>query len=407
MLVEEADYLLALYRWIVLTGEVPRAQDWLRREEWPRPDYVIDVFGSWERFLGAAEIAELAAAGASARRRGGPAHHRRPRGAARARARARGGPPAPDGDGATAPGGGRGRARRARRPRRAARLPARAGRGARRRRRSAPRRAPAGDGGGRPGRPAAGRLGAVARGPRGARGRARGPFARTRRGAAVRARGAARGRCPRRPHVRGSPSARRGGRRARAVAGGDREEPPADGRGAAGAPPRGPGTCATRRRRPLRPPIAVPPAARRPRRARAPRPARPALRRSRGLRVIARPAATGLGLTGASVSEAARSRKPHLVRGHARRRAPELGPHVALGSGSGAGFIARIYLHFADGSGRSPAKGPTSATSRRHLPDTDRRRRAAAQRRLRRAPGQRTAHAARAPRSRWQRCASR
>jgi hypothetical protein len=56
LLVEEADYLLALYRWIVLTGEVPRAQDWLRREDWPHPDYVIDVFGSWERFLGAAEI---------------------------------------------------------------------------------------------------------------------------------------------------------------------------------------------------------------------------------------------------------------------------------------------------------------------------------------------------------------
>jgi hypothetical protein len=40
----------------VLTGEVPRAQDWLRREEWPHPDYVIDVFGSWEKFLQHAEI---------------------------------------------------------------------------------------------------------------------------------------------------------------------------------------------------------------------------------------------------------------------------------------------------------------------------------------------------------------
>jgi predicted nucleic acid-binding Zn-ribbon protein len=56
LLVEEADYLHALYRWIVLTGEVPRAQDWLRREEWPHPDYVIDVFGSWEKFLQHAEI---------------------------------------------------------------------------------------------------------------------------------------------------------------------------------------------------------------------------------------------------------------------------------------------------------------------------------------------------------------
>jgi hypothetical protein len=56
LLVEEADYLLALYRWIVLTGEVPRAQDWLRREDWPHPDYVLDVFGSWERFLTAADV---------------------------------------------------------------------------------------------------------------------------------------------------------------------------------------------------------------------------------------------------------------------------------------------------------------------------------------------------------------
>jgi hypothetical protein len=56
LLVEEADYLLALYRWIVLTGDVPRAQDWLRREEWPHPDYVIDVYGSWEKFLQHAEI---------------------------------------------------------------------------------------------------------------------------------------------------------------------------------------------------------------------------------------------------------------------------------------------------------------------------------------------------------------
>jgi hypothetical protein len=56
LLVEEADYLLALYRWIVLTGDVPRAQDWLRREEWPHPDYVVDVYGSWEKFLQHAEI---------------------------------------------------------------------------------------------------------------------------------------------------------------------------------------------------------------------------------------------------------------------------------------------------------------------------------------------------------------
>lgn len=51
MLVEEVDYVYQLYRWIILTGEVPKAQEWLKKEPWPHPDYVIDVFGSWEKFL--------------------------------------------------------------------------------------------------------------------------------------------------------------------------------------------------------------------------------------------------------------------------------------------------------------------------------------------------------------------
>jgi hypothetical protein len=51
LLVEEVDYVYQLYRWLVLTGEVPKAQEWLKKEPWPHPDYVIDVFGSWEKFL--------------------------------------------------------------------------------------------------------------------------------------------------------------------------------------------------------------------------------------------------------------------------------------------------------------------------------------------------------------------
>lgn len=50
-LVEEADHLLHLYRWIILTGDVPRAQDWLKREDWPHPDHIIEVFGNWQKFL--------------------------------------------------------------------------------------------------------------------------------------------------------------------------------------------------------------------------------------------------------------------------------------------------------------------------------------------------------------------
>ncbi len=57
-LVEEADHLLHLYRWILLTGEVPRAQDWLKREDWPHPDHVIDVFGSWPKFLAHAGVTD-------------------------------------------------------------------------------------------------------------------------------------------------------------------------------------------------------------------------------------------------------------------------------------------------------------------------------------------------------------
>src|SRR4051812_8004164 len=56
LLIEEADHLGHLYRWIVLAGEVPRAQDWLRREDWPHPDDVIHVFGSWEKFLQHAQV---------------------------------------------------------------------------------------------------------------------------------------------------------------------------------------------------------------------------------------------------------------------------------------------------------------------------------------------------------------
>ncbi|WP_372789447.1 hypothetical protein [Paraconexibacter sp.] len=56
LLVEEVDYVHQLYRWLILTGEVPKAQEWLKKEPWPHPDYVIDVFGSWEKFLAHAGI---------------------------------------------------------------------------------------------------------------------------------------------------------------------------------------------------------------------------------------------------------------------------------------------------------------------------------------------------------------
>jgi hypothetical protein len=47
----------------------------------------------------------------------------------------------------------------------------------------------------------------------------------------------------------------------------------------------------------------------------------------------------------------------------------ELGAHIGLGSGSGAGFVARIYLHVADGGDGLP-RGITVGVVGRHLPDT-------------------------------------
>jgi hypothetical protein len=81
-------------------------------------------------------------------------------------------------------------------------------------------------------------------------------------------------------------------------------------------------------------------------------------------------AAEDLGLTWRqNVSELARSRKPHAYSVTHDGERLELGPHVALGSGSGAGFIARIYLHVADGSGDIP-RGLYVGHVGRHLPDT-------------------------------------
>jgi len=47
-----------------------------------------------------------------------------------------------------------------------------------------------------------------------------------------------------------------------------------------------------------------------------------------------------------------------------------VGPHIGLGSGSGAQFIARIYLHVADGSDPDVPRGIYVAVVGRHLPDT-------------------------------------
>ncbi|MDQ3090512.1 MAG: hypothetical protein M3R46_02390, partial [Actinomycetota bacterium] len=69
------------------------------------------------------------------------------------------------------------------------------------------------------------------------------------------------------------------------------------------------------------------------------------------------------------VSDTARSRKPHAYAVTHEGQRLDLGPHVAVGSGSGAGYIARIYLAVEDGAGTLP-RGLYVGHVGRHLPDT-------------------------------------
>ena len=55
---EEADMLYHLFRWTLLQGKVPTARDWLPREDMPHPDAVAEVFGSWQKFLDHSQLAD-------------------------------------------------------------------------------------------------------------------------------------------------------------------------------------------------------------------------------------------------------------------------------------------------------------------------------------------------------------
>jgi hypothetical protein len=43
-----AEIIAEMYRWTALTGTPPTERDWLRDKQWPHPDVVVDVFGSWD-----------------------------------------------------------------------------------------------------------------------------------------------------------------------------------------------------------------------------------------------------------------------------------------------------------------------------------------------------------------------
>jgi hypothetical protein len=43
-----AEIIAEMYRWTALTGQPPTEREWLRDKQWPHPDVVMDLFGSWD-----------------------------------------------------------------------------------------------------------------------------------------------------------------------------------------------------------------------------------------------------------------------------------------------------------------------------------------------------------------------
>src|SRR3954452_8747800 len=43
-----AEIIAEMYRWTALTGSPPSEGDWLRDKQWPHPDVVVELFGSWD-----------------------------------------------------------------------------------------------------------------------------------------------------------------------------------------------------------------------------------------------------------------------------------------------------------------------------------------------------------------------
>jgi HNH endonuclease len=43
-----AEIIAEMFRWTALTGQPPTEKEWLRDKQWPHPDVVVDLFGSWD-----------------------------------------------------------------------------------------------------------------------------------------------------------------------------------------------------------------------------------------------------------------------------------------------------------------------------------------------------------------------
>src|SRR3954453_5420544 len=54
--IDRLELLLAYYRWTVLTGTTPLAEDWEGSEDWPHPDAADALFGSWDGLVDSSRI---------------------------------------------------------------------------------------------------------------------------------------------------------------------------------------------------------------------------------------------------------------------------------------------------------------------------------------------------------------
>jgi hypothetical protein len=54
--IDRLELLLAYYRWTVLTGTTPLPEDWEASEDWPHPDAADALFGSWDGLVDSSRI---------------------------------------------------------------------------------------------------------------------------------------------------------------------------------------------------------------------------------------------------------------------------------------------------------------------------------------------------------------
>lgn len=54
--IDRLELLLAYYRWTVLTGTTPLPEDWQETEDWPHPDVADALFGSWDGLVDSSRI---------------------------------------------------------------------------------------------------------------------------------------------------------------------------------------------------------------------------------------------------------------------------------------------------------------------------------------------------------------